>query len=55
MALSGAQALGTVALIPDNAILPAAQVARFWQFLESDIANTEGDVRATIAALPASP
>jgi len=51
MALSGAQALGTAALIPDNAILPAAQVGRFWQFLGSDIANTEGGVRATLAAL----
>ncbi|MFB9151311.1 serine/threonine-protein kinase [Roseovarius ramblicola] len=55
MALSGAQALGTAALIPDNAILPAAQTGQFWQFLESDIASTEGGVRATLAALPAPP
>ena len=55
MTLSGAQAIGTVALIPDNAILPAAQVTQFWQFLETDIAAAEGGIRATLAALPASP
>ena len=55
MALSSEQALGTVALIPGNAILPAAQVAQFWQFLESDIDSAEGGIRATLAALPAAP
>lgn len=55
MALSSAQALGTVALIPDNAILPAAQVAQFWQFLETDIAAAKGGIRATLTALPAAP
>jgi serine/threonine protein kinase len=55
MALSSPQALGTAALIPDNAILPAAQAGQFWQFLASDIATAQGSVRATLAALPASP
>ena len=55
MSLSSAQALSTVALIPDNAILPAAQVTQFWQLLESDIAADEGEIRATLAALPAAP
>ena len=55
MALSSAQALSTVALIPDNAILPAAQTTQFWQFLATDIAAAEGGIRATLAALSAAP
>ncbi len=55
MALGATAPLGTVALIPDNAILPAAQVAEFWRFLEADVARAPGRVRAHLAALPARP
>jgi serine/threonine protein kinase len=55
MALGSSAPLGTVALIPDNAILPAAQGAEFWRFLETDVARAPGRVRAHLAALPARP
>jgi hypothetical protein len=55
MALGATAPLGTVALIPDNAILPAAQGAEFWRFLEADVARAPGRVRAHLAALPVRP
>ena len=54
MALSSESPLGTVSLIPENAILPSAQVGDFWRFLKRDIENAGGDVRAGLSAVPAS-
>jgi len=51
LGLSSAEPLGTVALIPPNAILPFGQVAQFWQFLSSDIDATQDGVRAALAAI----
>ena len=51
LALSSAEPLGTVALIPPNAILPFDQVAQFWQFLSTDIDGAQGGVRAALAAI----
>jgi len=51
LGLSSAEPLGTVALIPPNAILPFDQVTQFWQFLSTDIDATQGGVRAALAAI----
>ncbi|MAU52707.1 MAG: hypothetical protein CMN17_10105 [Roseovarius sp.] len=53
VAIATRDPLGTVALIPDNAILPVAQGDEFWRFLEADVERSAGPVRSRLVALPA--